>query len=411
MINIVFEGLIDNEIIEKIYKNYSIKYKVGISNIDTNYKLYKTIKSPKKTKKEILLQSKKYISSRENLYCQNNDINLFNKNYISIYAYNLVFLNKQLNNNKEFLDNVLNRIKSKEKEIDLLVFFKSNINIFIKNYENKYKIKYTKKEKQIIKKIDYELTDYIRYHNSEYKILVVNNKDNIEKIIEKIDEIIIDKNKQEDDKWYELYKKEIEKFKTPEHYIKHKLKCKKIFINKVIQYSKNGKALETGCGTGIMSGYLQKKGLKVTVLDLNKKILNYAKELAKESNIIIPCNYTIGDILNLNYKQNTFDVSYSNGVLEHFNDEDIIKTLKQQMYISQYVIFGVPSNYFTMDENMFGNERRLTLDEWKKLIHQANGKIIEQTGFHYYKLHQRIIKINKWFKPKEFWLFVIKKNN
>jgi len=194
MINIVFEGLIDNEIIEKIYKNYSIKYKVGISNIDTNYKLYKTIKSPKKTKKEILLQSKKYISSRENLYCQNNDINLFNKNYISIYAYNLVFLNKQLNNNKEFLDNVLNRIKSKEKEIDLLVFFKSNINIFIKNYENKYKIKYTKKEKQIIKKIDYELTDYIRYHNSEYKILVVNNKDNIDKIIEKIDEIIIDKN-------------------------------------------------------------------------------------------------------------------------------------------------------------------------------------------------------------------------
>ena len=398
MINIVFEGLIENsKIIEQISKKYLEKYKVGISNIDHN--LYKIIKSPKK---ELLLQTKKYISSRDNLYFQNNDINLFNNNYISIYAYNLVLLN----NNK----NLLNRLKSKEKEIDLLILFKSNIKEFIKNYENKYKVKFNKKEKQIIKNINHELTDYIRYHNSEYKILVVNKKDNIDKIIKKIDEIIIDKNKQEDDKWYELYKKEIEKYKTPDHYIKYKIECKKDFINKVIKYSKNKKVLEAGCGTGIMAGYLQKKGLKVTVLDLNEKILTYAKELAKESNIIIPCNYTKGDILNLNYEKNTFDISYSNGVLEHFNDEEIIKTLKQQMNISKYVIFGVPSNYFTRSENMYGNERRLTLDEWKKIIHQANGKIIEQSGFHYYKLHKRIKKINKWFKPKEFWLFVIEKN-
>ena len=47
-----------------------------------------------------------------------------------------------------------------------------------------------------------------------------------------------------------------------------------------------------------------------------------------------------------------------------------------------------------MNEKMLGNERGLTLDEWKNLIHKANGKIFE---------------IKKWFKPKTFWLFVIEK--
>lgn len=98
--------------------------------------------------------------------------------------------------------------------------------------------------------------------------------------------------------------------------------------------------------------------------------------------------------MNLQYKNNTFDVSYSNGVLEHFSDEEIVETLKQQMNISKYVIFGIPSTYFNMNEKMLGNERGLTLDEWKNLIHKANGKIFE---------------IKKWFKPKAFWLFVIEK--
>ena len=74
---------------------------------------------------------------------------------------------------------------------------------------------------------------------------------------------------------------------------------------------------------------------------------------------------------------------------------EIVETLKQQMNISKYVIFGIPSTYFNMNEKMLGNERGLTLDEWKNLIHKANGKIVE---------------IKKWFKPKTIWLFVIEKN-
>ena len=187
------------------------------------------------------------------------------------------------------------------------------------------------------------------------------------------------------------------------------MKYKQIFIDKVIQYAKNKKVIETGCGTGIMAGYLQKQGLDVTALDLSQRVLDYAKEIAQNSNIIKPCKYEQGDILNLKYKKNSFDVAYSNGVMEHFNDEEIIRILEQQMNISKYVIFGIPSTYFNMNEKMLGNERGLTLKEWNNLITRAGGRLIEQTSFHYYKFYKRLFEIKKWFKPKAFWLFVIEK--
>lgn len=102
-------------------------------------------------------------------------------------------------------------------------------------------------------------------------------------------------------------------------------------------------------------------------------------------------------------------MAYSNGVLEHFGDEDVIKILKEQMEVSKYVIFGIPSTYFNMNEKMLGNERGLTLNEWKKLIDASGGELVEQTSFHYYKLYRRILEVKKWFKPKAFWLFVITK--
>ena len=68
------------------------------------------------------------------------------------------------------------------------------------------------------------------------------------------------------------------------------------------------------------------------------------------------------------------------------------------MNISKYVIFGIPSTYFNMDEKMLGNERVLTLKEWKLLIDKAGGKLVEQTSFHYYKLYRRIFEIKKMVK-------------
>lgn len=429
MINVVFEGSNETdkkELIKKIKKIYNSKnYKVGMyGEIDRKSKTYKNFeknvddyfssflnKASNDAVQNVLAHTIDYMYLRDKMYSSKDDINIFERSYISLYTYYSVFLSKNIKEKTYFMDNLLAFLKNKEKKIDLMVYFDVDFSKNIKCFNKKNSRKVTKKEKQLLKEVEMKLKDFIRYNNSEYNLLVIENNDSenvaVEKITKKLDEILEDNKKTEDAKWYELYKIDIEEFHTPDDYIEYKLKYKKKFIEKVIQYSQNKKVIEMGCGTGLMAGYLQKLGLDVTALDLSQKVLDYAYEIAKQSNIIKPCKYEQGDILNLKYKANTFDVSYSNGVLEHFNDDEVVTILKQQMKISKYVIFGVPSTYFNMNEKMLGNERSLTLREWSKLVEKAGGYIIEQTSFHYYKLYRRIFEVKKWFKPKAFWLFII----
>ena len=120
--------------------------------------------------------------------------------------------------------------------------------------------------------------------------------------------------------------------------------------------------------------------------------------------------FEIMSILNLQYKNKSFDVAFSNGVLEHFTDDEIIKILMEEMRIADIVIFGVPIKYFNDDEFMHGDERYLTREEWRTLITKAKRKVIEENAFHSQSLKKRI-KNKKLFKQKEFNLFIIKENN
>lgn len=431
MINVVFEGPIggiNTTVIDKIKNTYSISYKTN-KNYDIYYNsnIYNSVK--KMVDKDLFIPFKKQINNEEEMlahtidylylrkrsYDENNDINLFNRSYFSTYLYQLLLLNKKMPDFSIFMDNLFSYLKNKEKKIDLMVYFDVGLNESIKKTGIQNNKNYTNKEKYIIKKFNKKLKDLIRYNNSDYNLLVIgkNDKENdiVRKINEKIDEIIEDKKKNDDEKWYELYKIDIDEFSSPDKYIEYKLKYKKKFIKKIIKYAENKKVIELGCGTGIVAGYLQNLGLDVMALDLSPSVLKYAQEIAENSNIIKPCKYVEGNILNLQFKKNCFDVSYSNGVLEHFNDEDIIKILKQQLEISRYVVFGIPSTYFNMNEKMLGNERGLTIKEWEKFIKISGGTIVERTGFHYYKFYRRLFEFKKWFKPKAFWLFVIKKKD
>lgn len=430
MINIVFEGSTGSgktTLIGKLKKIYEKDYKVGLTNdIDPDTPLYPVIKSMfddnplvclkedfDTLRYETLVQAADYLYLREKLYSQNNDINFFDRNYASVFSYQSVLMESKLSDSSEFMNHVLSCMKSGDKGIDLMVFFDVDVKKALHRSEVRDGRTFCSFEKKMFFKFQQKLKDFIRYHNNDYKLIIIEEKDTmdtaIKKVKEKIDEIIEDKKKSEDEKWYELYKIDIEEFPHPDDYIKYKLKYKKKFIEKVIQYANGGKVLEAGCGTGLMAGFLQKGGLDVTALDLSNSVLKYAKKIAQESKIISPCKYEQGDILDLKYAKDMFVVSYSNGVLEHFSDEEIVSTLRQQMEISRYVIFGIPSTYFNMNEKMLGNERGLTLEEWRQLIFKAHGRIVEEDSFHYYKLYRRIFEVKKWFKPKAVWLFVIEK--
>jgi len=100
-------------------------------------------------------------------------------------------------------------------------------------------------------------------------------------------------------------------------------KAKKSYFDKVFENSildawerKKGSILEPGCGSGTVSAMLAKKGNDVTLLDLSKNALNRARSVFRKKET--ECKFVVGDLFNMPFKDNNFDLIFNQGVMEHF---------------------------------------------------------------------------------------------
>lgn len=207
--------------------------------------------------------------------------------------------------------------------------------------------------------------------------------------------------------WYEIYIDEINEKGSISNYVNDKIKTKKNLIDLIKKYSPNKKIIEAGSGTGILSTYLASLGFDSVAIDIDKDILNLSKKIAKEYGAKNKPKFMINSILKLNYKNKEFDVSFSNGVLEHFSDKEIIKTIKKQLKIANTVIVGIPTKYFDDNEAMYGDERFLKLKFWREIISQAGGKIIEEKSCHFLTKPKILLNFKKYFRPFPYRIFVI----
>ncbi len=207
--------------------------------------------------------------------------------------------------------------------------------------------------------------------------------------------------------WYEIYIDEINEKGSISNYVNDKIKTKKNLIDLIKKYSPNKKIIEAGSGTGILSTYLASLGFDSVAIDIDKDILNLSKKIAKEYGAKNKPKFMIDSILKLNYKNKEFDVSFSNGVLEHFSDKEIIKTIKKQLKIANTVIVGIPTKYFDDNEAMYGDERFLKLKFWREIISQAGGKIIEEKSCHFLTKPKILLNFKKYFRPFPYRIFVI----
>lgn len=207
--------------------------------------------------------------------------------------------------------------------------------------------------------------------------------------------------------WYEIYIDEINEKGSISNYVNDKIKTKKKLIDLIKKYSPNKKIIEAGSGTGILSTYLASLGFDSVAIDIDKDILNLSKKIAKEYGAKNKPKFMVDSILKLNYKNKEFDVSFSNGVLEHFSDKEIIKTIKKQLKIANTVIVGIPTKYFDDDEAMYGDERFLKLKFWREIISQAGGRIIEEKSCHFLTKPKILLNFKKYFRPFPYRIFVI----
>tara|TARA_B100001142_G_C14314863_1_gene648085 strand:+ start:330 stop:1193 length:864 start_codon:yes stop_codon:yes gene_type:complete len=100
-------------------------------------------------------------------------------------------------------------------------------------------------------------------------------------------------------------------------------------LSKEKQYSGKKRVMEIGCGRGSLSCYFSDAGYDCTLVDLSEKVIDLAKNIFEQNNL--SANFLVGDANNLKIPDNSFDVIYSIGLLEHF--EDIETPIKEQMRV------------------------------------------------------------------------------
>jgi len=88
------------------------------------------------------------------------------------------------------------------------------------------------------------------------------------------------------------------------------------------RYFNNGKrVLEVGCGRGSLSCYFSDAGYDCSLLDISEDVIKKAKAIFQENEL--KAKFRVGSVEALPFENNIFDVVFSIGLLEHFEDAEL----------------------------------------------------------------------------------------
>jgi SAM-dependent methyltransferase len=79
------------------------------------------------------------------------------------------------------------------------------------------------------------------------------------------------------------------------------------------------RVLDLGCGNGRHAIYFAKQGLQASGIDVSARAIEWAQDWSKSEGLEV--DFRVGDIAELPYEDNYFDVVVSHGVLDHVKKE------------------------------------------------------------------------------------------
>ena len=199
------------------------------------------------------------------------------------------------------------------------------------------------------------------------------------------------------------------------------------YFNFMKNFSKNlkkgAKVLEAGCGSGDTLKCF--KDQETYGLDISKKSLELAK---KNTDHIV-----LGNILEMPFKDNEFDLVYNSGVLEHFKEPQNLKGTKEMARVTKkdgHVIIIMPNKYCfwyraykiltikLTGKWEFGYEEEYSINRLKDLARRAGLKIVKTFGLHVlpplatnrfqilpFNIRKHLIHLDKIFPFKPYYAF------
>jgi len=149
---------------------------------------------------------------------------------------------------------------------------------------------------------------------------------------------------------------------TPDLYIRN-LYGQREFLQTIIETGAK-KILEIGAGTGTMSIFLSQLGGTVTTLDNDPKVIEQARLVSGQfggRNDIVE-----GDAFHLPFPNDSFDLIFHQGLLEHFSDERIRELITEQLRVAPIVLISVPNSFYPRKD--FGDERLMSKKQWGQIL-------------------------------------------
>jgi SAM-dependent methyltransferase len=151
--------------------------------------------------------------------------------------------------------------------------------------------------------------------------------------------------------------------------------------------------LEIGAGTGCDSAMLASLGATAYALDLTQIALELTREAAEKQKSSV--HLIAGDTLRLPFHSGTFDLVFSQGLLEHFSEPEAV--VREQARITQtggYLLVDVPQRYslYTLHKRRLmrrgewfaGWETEFSLSELSDLLKAEGLEPVASYGYGYF---------------------------
>jgi trans-aconitate methyltransferase len=135
------------------------------------------------------------------------------------------------------------------------------------------------------------------------------------------------------------------------------------FLDAVLS-SRPATAVEAGCGPAIMASFLSMAGVRTTAIDNDPAVLDIARR--RSERWPVAPEFLEHDIFRLHELGRAWDVVFSQGVLEHFDDDAIRTISRESLAVAPRFVFSVPSKHYGHRD--FGDERLMTPQQWAAIL-------------------------------------------